>query len=336
MDVGNKSPFPGATRRERQMAADIAMKLGLPTITGTWFFVDGKDGSDTNNGKSPTRAVKTYDTAYGLCTDAYGDGICILSRSTSSSSYSATIAAAIAWTKSGITTYGVCAGGPYNGRARISFTAATTDVYMLYVTGINNRWENVNFVNENDLSAAEITTVKLHGDRNTFINCCFIATPATSSLYKSDFWLNDAHENYFFNCNFGAASHPQGDNAGCHIYMDGANGNAQNIFDHCTSVAQVTAGTAFGFLKGGATTALNGTIIFRDCVFTVWQANTGLTAMTSWYIGSNQNTGAIDLFCCGSFGYAKWDSAGTGNVLVCNLNGATAEIAAAGIAIAAS
>lgn len=332
------SAFPGVTRRERQMALDIAQRLGLPPIVGSWFFVDGKDGDDDNNGRTAGQAVKTYDTAYGLCNDAEGDAICILSRSTNSTAYSATIAEGLDWDKNGILTYGVCAGGWYNQRARIAFTAATSDYYMLKVSTLNNRWENVSFVNQNDLSDAQVTTVKLSGgDRNAFVNCDFKCSPATASAYKCDVWLNDTHENLFKNCNFGNASYDVGNNAACHVYMDGAAGNAQNLFDHCTSIAQVSTGTALGFLKGGSVTALNGTNIFRDCIFNVWQANAGLTAMTSWYIGSNQNTGNIMIFCCGSNGYAAWDSAAANdNVVVCNLNGATAEIAAAGIGVVAS
>src|SRR4030042_1141357 len=160
------SAFPGVTRRERQMAQDIAMRLGLPAIVGSWFYVDGDDGDDDNNGRSAWQAVKTYDTAYGLCNDAEGDGICILSRSTVATSYSATIAAGFTWSKNGITTYGVCAKGWYNQRARVSFTAATRDYYMFSVTGLNNRWEGVSFVNQNDLSDAQVTTVKIANNRN--------------------------------------------------------------------------------------------------------------------------------------------------------------------------
>jgi len=337
MVITKKSAFPGVTRRERQMALDIAMKLGLPAIVGTWYFVDGYDGDDDNNGRTPWQAVKTYDTAYGLCTDGYGDGICILSRTVATTTYSTTIAEGIDWTKSGITTYGVCAGGFYNQRARITFTAATSDYYMINVTGMNNRWENVSFYTGNDLSDAQVTTIKMAGNRNNFVNCDFKCTPATGSLYKCDLWFAGAHENTFKECNFGNASFAQGNNAACHVYLSGTVGNGQNLFDRCTFIAQVTTGTAFGVLKGGAATALNGTMIFRDCLFNVWQANTGLTAMTSWFIGTAPTTGNIFIFCCGSNGYAAWDSAaGNDRVVVCNLNGATAEIPAAGIGVLAS
>jgi len=288
------------------MALDIAMKLGLPSICGTWFFVDGKDGDDDNNGMTAGMAVKTLTKAYALCTDAYGDGICILSRSTTATSYSACVTAGFTWSKSGITVYGVCSNTFYNQRARIAFTAATTDAYLIYLTGHNTRFQNVSFVNQNDVSSEQVTTVKLATHRSAFYNCDFKCSPATASAYKCDIWFAGAHENYFEKCNFGNASYDAANNAACHIYLSGTTGNAQNLFRDCTAIAQVSTGTAFGGLKSGAATALNGLMMFNNCIFGVWQANTGMPAMASWFIGTKPTTGWIQQPCI--IGYAAGDS----------------------------
>jgi hypothetical protein len=330
------SAFPGVTRRERQMAQDIAMRLGLPAIVGTWFFVDGKDGDDDNNGRTPWQAVKLYDIAYGLCNTSEGDGICILSRATTSTSYSATITAGFTWSKCGITTFGVNARGFYNQRSRIAFTAATSDYYLFSITGHNNAFENVSFINQNDLSDAQITTVKLASDavRNNFTNCDFKCSPATASAYKCDLWLAGAHENTFTHCNFGNASYAVGNNAACHIYFSGTTGNAQNLFQYCTSNAQIGgAYTAFGVVKSGAATAMNGVTTFRDCDFVCWTANAQLYNQASWFLGTGFTTGFIFVSRCGAGGYAEYDSNTANNCVIVSNGAATA--AAGGIGISA-
>jgi len=315
---------------------------GLPFILGTWYFVDPYSGASTNTGKHPGNAFASIVTAYAACTSGAGDGICLISRGTGTASQTTsyiTLANTITWSKHGITVIGICSGSFYNQRARIA-NSGTDVINPINLTGSNNHFENVSFVNGHVGGGGEQSAaLKISGGaaRNAFVNCDFKNVQGTADAYKCDLWLSNAHENTFKDCNFGSASFDAGNNASCHIYIDGASGNAQNLFDHCTTIAQVSTGTAFGVLKGGAVTALNGTNIFRDCLFNVWQANTGLTAMTSWYIGSNLTTGNIFIFCCGSNGYAAWDSAGANdNVVVCNLNGATAEIAAAGIGVLAS
>src|SRR4030065_2503876 len=64
--------------------------LQLPFIRGTWYYVDGDDGADTRSGKTPALAVKTISTAYGKCVTGRGDGIVVLSRTISGTTYSVT------------------------------------------------------------------------------------------------------------------------------------------------------------------------------------------------------------------------------------------------------
>lgn len=51
---------------------------GIPTSTGSYFFVDSVSGNDGNTGKSKEAAVATLDTAVGLCTDSKGDVIIVM------------------------------------------------------------------------------------------------------------------------------------------------------------------------------------------------------------------------------------------------------------------
>lgn len=329
------SSFPGVTRRERQMAFDIGNLLGLPLIRGQWFWLDGGHGNDANNGKRQNQAFATWDDAYAACTDGAGDGIVCMSHVTATSSTFAKVDAAITWAKSSITVFGMGAPTFYNQRASMRFNTGITGYYLINITGYNNTFINIGFHNESDKSDAQVCAVKLTSSlRNAFLGCDFKASPATASAYKCDLWLSNAHENLFDKCNFGNSSYDFGNNAACWVYIDGTSGNAQDLFRECTFVGQVSTGTAVGGLKCGNAAALNGVLIFDRCTFALWQANTGLVVMTSWFIGTKPTTGCILLKDCGNAGFNLWDSA-TGNDRVVVASGATVA-AAGGVGVVAS
>jgi hypothetical protein len=190
-------------------------------------------------------------------------------------------------------------------------------------------------VNYSDLSDAQIAAVKIVGTssvvRNAFVNVHINCSPATASAYKCDLWMQHCHEHTFEKCMFGNASYDAGDNAACHIYIAGASGNGQNLFKDCVAVQQVSTGTAFGGLKSGAATSLNGGMWFDNCRFSVWQANTGVTAMASWFIGTKPTTGFIEQPIL--IGYAAGDSV-AGNDRIVSTVAAAATGGAIGVATA--
>lgn len=294
----------------------------IPPIIGTYYHVcpgistivnaQGKQviGSSSNDGLSPLTPLDSIVTAYGKCTSGAGDGIIVWSYGTTTAACTSYLSSSLTWSKHGITTVGVSSGAMYNNRARISQLSTATMYSLLDVTGNNNLFMNLSFVNGSDLSDAQITAVKLSGGsaRNSFVNCDFKGTPASASAYKCDLWLSNTHENTIAHCNFGNASYNAGNNAAAFIYLDGSSGNAQNTFENCTAYAQVSTGTAFGGLKSGSATSLNGANIFRDCDFVVWQANTGQPSMASWFIGTKPNTGTIVVRECSISGFDAYDA----------------------------
>jgi len=305
--------------------------MNLPRIPGTWYFVDPTSGNAAWDGLTKSTAVASIVTAYGKCTSGAGDGIVVMSRGTTTAGTSSYLSATITWSKHGITVVGLCAPTWYNQRARIaSASGVATLTSLITVTGNNNAFINLLFYNAH-AGSAQNSTVKVTGVRNAFINCDFKGTPAAADAYKCDLWLSGADETLFKHCNFGNASYDAGDNAACHVYIDGTTGNGQNYFENCTSVAQVSAGTAFGVLKSGAATALNGIMIFKDCIFTAWRANTGDPALATWFIGTAPTTGTICVQNSGIFGYDEWDSA-AGNDRVYVVNPTSAANAGGGIA----
>lgn len=105
---------------------DLELIGPLPFIKGQWFFVDPTDGSNSETGRSVAEAVADIQTAYGLCTSGAGDGICLLSRGTTSAGTTSYLDYPLAWSKHGITVYGACAPTRMAQRARISNKERTT------------------------------------------------------------------------------------------------------------------------------------------------------------------------------------------------------------------
>jgi hypothetical protein len=92
----------------------------LPKIRGKWFFVDPYAGLAANSGVSPDAPVDSIVTAYGLCTDLVGDGICIFSAGSTSAQTTSYLVQQLTWAKNGITVYGVDSEVGLGNRARIA------------------------------------------------------------------------------------------------------------------------------------------------------------------------------------------------------------------------
>lgn len=320
-----------------RITQDDLSGLGLPKIAGTWYFVDVASGSDNYNGLTIDKPLSTIPAAYAKCTSGRGDGIVLLSRTISGTTYSFNLTTRLQWAKYGITMIGIASPNVYFGRARITHAAAADSMTsLLHLTGQNNTFINIHWSNnpENDgdpvSATVQISAVQVAGARNTFIGCHFYGNPQVASAYKSDLELRaSSDETRFIDCIFGASSYDAGDNAACWIYINGA--AAQHWFKGCTFLQQVSAGTAFGGIGCGGANYLNGIDIYEDCNFGIWRANTsthGLSA--SFFIGTKPNTGAILMRDCIVAGFSALDAEAGNDRIFTNQPAANA---AGGIAV---
>ncbi|MFH1422862.1 MAG: hypothetical protein ABIH42_09160 [Planctomycetota bacterium] len=317
--------------------------MQLPKIAGTWYFVDyasGNDSHDDYDGKTVEKPFKTVYKAYTECTSGRGDGIVVLSRSVSGTSYSTNIGdGRLTWSKYGITVYGVAAGNGYGGRARI---ATTTDgdscAALMIITGQNNRFYNIYFYHSPNqtthtaLRTTQVSAIQVAGARNAFINCHFNCSPDvnTYAAYMSAINLRaSSDESTYDGCYFGSSSFNPGNTACSWIYLMGA--AAQHFFRDCIFLQQVSAGTAFGAFETSGATVLNGIDIFKNCTFAVWRANTHANIAASWFIGTKPNTGNIVLHDCVTVGFTALDAVGGNDVVWTNQ---PASNAAGGIGVA--
>jgi hypothetical protein len=311
----------------------------LPKIHGTWFYVDAKDGKSGNDGLTPLSSLPSLTSAYDKCTTGAGDGICIFSRTISGTSYPVDVGRKrIIWSKYGITVVGVSAGNGFFNRARVvystaggaSYLSADTLEALIYITGQNNKFINVNFYNGPDVgtaahdhSAVRLSAVQIGGPYNSFYGCGFMCIPDSATAYKRDLELRKGSDYcYFKNCWFGSPTYDAGNNAACWIGYESetsaANASSHHIFDDCIFEQQEETGTVFTGVKLSSVYCLNGVDMFRRCTFTVWKQNNHADLADQWSGGSVPNTGNIGLQDCFSMGFTAWTTSTSSDFVFTN------------------
>ena len=119
----NETGFPP---KLREALNSLYLEGGLPTIRGTWFFVDPYAGSNANGGQSIDEAVADLETAYGLCTSGLGDGIAVLSGGTTTANTTSYLKQSLTWSKHAITVVGIASPTRLFSRARVSNSQVAT------------------------------------------------------------------------------------------------------------------------------------------------------------------------------------------------------------------
>jgi hypothetical protein len=242
-------------------------------------------------------------TAYTACTDGAGDGIALLSRVVSGTTTSSLLAAAITWSKSGITVFGVAARSGYNSRARIANAVAlVTAPALITITGTNNHFENIYLINEGTDDTA-IGCLKVAANRNSFYNCHFSQNGLTRTPQATD---NDmtlyASECTFERCYFGNNNTIRsGAAAGNIVLGDSTTQIGQNYFKECV-VLSYSATSTHGAIKIANAATHGGYTVFDRCKFINWNSGAE-TALATIIIGATPSNCGILLDRCASVGY---------------------------------
>jgi hypothetical protein len=303
-----------------------SMAGGLPFIAGKWFFVDPKNGSASNDGLTPQTAVDSIVTAYGLCTDGAGDGIVHISQGTTTADTTSYLHAALAWTKSGITVYGVCAPTRFAQRARIANHSTHADLAnLITISGNNNAFYNLSFYNG---GTTGVGCVKVQGNRNYFEDVHFMGGMGmtTPTIADYDLTLDNATENTFVKCVFGSDTFDKSDIAGTEVIVSGtaaAGGSMRNRFYDCEFISFRSAGTTAGMIKIASVDALNRTLLFDNCFFHMYRDGNA-TAEVAIVIGSTPSNGFIIFKDCQRHGFVDWAGVATNRVYSASVSGAEA------------
>lgn len=239
---------------------------GFPmSATGSHFWVDYANGSDSNDGTEPTKAKKKFSTGYALMTTNKNDVLHVIGGSG-------------AYAETGIVTmdkdycHVVAHATPsFNGgRARITNTVATATAGEYIISGTGCTFQGIHWQFGDSATATSLVGLALSGNgRNTFINCEFdgpfdagIGAAAGQRLMT----ITTSQDNYFFLCSFGQRTVLNTAATGAVVALLGTN-NTGHTFEQC-KFHSYNSNTAAGFIHvaNGAIPA-SGYIIFRRCTF---------------------------------------------------------------------
>jgi len=177
----------------------IPFTMGASGV-GKVYYVDATNGSDGNDGLSPTRAVKTVAQAYSYVTSNNHDVIVL------SANAAHTLTAMLTVSKNRVHFIGADGGAPrrYGQRARISLgvTTAATDIATMKVTGVGCTFRNIKFSNSNTV-AEGIYCVVDAGEYTYFENCEFYKDTDLDVTGAAEFVAN-GDSSYYYHCTFGS------------------------------------------------------------------------------------------------------------------------------------
>ena len=298
-------------------SAGIPILGTLPPIIGQYYFVcPGYPGaSNGNSGKKIDRPLADLETAYGKCTDGAGDGIVHVSYGTTTAQTTSYLSAALTWSKSNITTVGICAPTSIAQRARIS-TAEAALASLITVSGSNNSFYNLHLYNGGTTGTGCLVVT---GDRNYFYNVHAIGAGGVTAAADgdNDLTLTGASENTFERCVFGSDTKDRGDKVSAGIHFTG--GCMRNRFYDCETISYHSTGTDAGAISvDSAGAGITRDVVFKNCLFTVYdEANAA--AETGVVIGTVPNNGRVLLMNCMMNGFADWNAVADTGICLTNM-----------------
>lgn len=301
---------------------DLARHLGgvpvsslLPFYNGgKVFFVDAKNGSDSASGKTPSKALKTVSKAYQLARNGLNDVVFVLSNTDDTDAtddYTSRLTATFTWSKNRVHLVGASAPTSISQRARVATATGQTAAIdpLITVSGIGNIFMNVQLFNGINAEVAA-NGAKVSGQRNYFYNVHFagIGDDDNDVAGAYSLSLDGGDENLFERCTIGLETTAKGTNANSEIVF--ANAAQRNEFRDCKIMTFAEAAGHQHVLAGAS--ALEGTTVFENCIFTnkVQGGSTGMTESFSVNATQNGNFTLINCFTDA----ADWEATPTDHV----------------------
>jgi len=327
----------------------------LPLIRGQWYYVDPTSGADTSDGRTIGTALAGLAEAYDRASD--GDGIALLSYGATSAATTSYLYQELAWSKNGITVFGVEAPVGMFGRARVANKSITSTVAMTAVadtsltraTGsfLDDGWvvgmKFITNVNAAALTVATVTdtvititsgtlTVGAHTSVTSVIPTLMTLSGANNRFFNVHFYNGGSNaldiggvvvsglRNYFQNCHFvgGAGAATTANNYSLQL----------NAAEECYFVGCAVGSNTFAQGNNAAGDIILTGVLkrnhFIDCeVLAMVSAGTAHGAVKS--ISTSGGTGTVFKSCLFNYGLstptpAAFDivSGGVGNVTLVN------------------
>lgn len=232
------------------------------SVFGNTYYVDYRNGVDTNSGKSPSEAFKTLSKAEDTATSNNNDVIYV---DGDSEILEATM---ITWDKNRIHVVGVGGGYVTGQRARIALSTAGNLLAVaatINVTGTGNTFSNLKIQNSGT-DAASVAALVDAGEANVFKNCSFMKFTDLNVTGVSDVEIRSDSTSYV-DCEFGFDTLVQSvARPTLSIKASGATRMKHNRFHNCIfTCSSSSADKAFILIATTASLAFES--IFVDCIF---------------------------------------------------------------------
>lgn len=239
---------------------------------GNTFYVDYRNGSDTNDGESWETAVRTLSAAYALCTSNNNDCILIDGDST------VVETSMIDWSKNRIHVFGCNGPMPIFGygagaKVQLGVTTDTDDIAIIKITGVRNSFNGIKFDSANTLTESAYAIAD-GGEYTRFNFCEFYKSTHLTAAAAAELLCNGDSSNYY-RCTFGdLVNHRDSAGAGSKqrpnvlLNRETITGKvARDVtFEKCHFL--VKAGHAdVCFVYGSGATDVERRMVFDNCVF---------------------------------------------------------------------
>jgi hypothetical protein len=290
-----------------------SVPVGGRFTNGKTYFVKPSSGSDSNNGRSPTKALKTLLQAKTKATADHNDVVYMVSESNTAASTTDYQSVALDWSKDGVALIGINGGQRLSQRSRIAQLSTATNVDDLFTVSANNCLISGIEVFHGVNNAASTGAVLVSGSRNHFYNCHLAGIGHATQDTAGNYSLRvTGSENLFEDCTIGLDTISRA-TATYEMYFDG--GATRNIFRRCRIITYAGHNT-MTFLTVPAN-GLDRWNLFEDCIFI--NMPTGVasgTTMTQAFsvTGGGSPDGLIMLKNCAIIGATNSESAASNKV----------------------
>jgi len=310
--------------------AGVLTTLGMPiggTVFGNVYFVDYRNGLDTNNGETRDTAFKTLSAAVSAATTNNNDVIFVDGDST------VVETAMIEITKNRLHIVG-CNGpaGHMGNGAKVSLTATAgaTNIATMQNTGVRNTFSNIKWMNSSTV-AEGIYCVAEGGEFSRYFNCEFYKDTDLDVTGAAEL-LNNGDTAMFYNCTFGSTANIIADNKIRPNMLLTATLSGKKCRDgyaeNCLFLSKA-GGTEHVAVYGANATDVERMLMFKDCTF----LNNPLSAATPAHavgFGAAQTQGAVFLKNCSSVDHTVMAQAAVGIYV----DGAVPTFATSGVSVA--
>ena len=277
---------------------------------GTWFYVDGANGSDSNTGLTWTAPLLTLPVAYALTTTGKNDVVCLLA-----STGAVNAGTAITWSKN--LTHLIGLGAPTHAAQRTRIVCSAVDLSpFITISGYGCIFSNL-YIWQGQDDADSLINVRVSGNRNYFDRVHFAggghATQAIDA--GASLQISGGSENLFERCTIGVDTVAAGTGMAGLVYA-ATGGAARNVFKDCLFTLYAGhANAIFVELLGNA--GIDRYQIFERCKF----INLSATEMVSAFAIAtpfDSNNKRFLMFDCEMIGAAAWDNNDRGAVSLNN------------------